>query len=138
MINFLSIFPSAQAAVQHSQSAAHPTGFLSVLPTLVLVAAMIYFLIIRPQIKQEKQQTELVSSMNVGDEIIFAGGVMGTVATIFDEHFTVRTNDTNELIIQKSALNGILPKGTIKGLSKNSTVKTKKKAKAKIKPQLTS
>jgi preprotein translocase subunit YajC len=90
---------------------------------------MVYFVIIRPQVNQEKQQHKLISSLKLGDEVICAGGIMGTIGAIYDEYFVVQVNPGNEITIQRKALSGILPQGTLKSLNAQAKKQPAKKTK---------
>ena len=75
-----------------------------------------YFLLIRPQNKRRKEHQELVSSLNKGDEVVTAGGVVGTITKVEDDFVKVQVSDAVEMRIQKSAVGATLPKGTLKSL----------------------
>ena len=75
-----------------------------------------YFLLIRPQNKRRKEHQALVSSLNKGDEIVTAGGIVGLVNKVEDDFIKVQVGDNVEMRIQKSAVGATLPKGTIKSL----------------------
>ena len=71
---------------------------------------------IRPQNKRRKEHQELVSSLNKGDEVVTAGGVVGTITRVEDDFVKVQVSDAVEMRIQKSAVGATLPKGTLKSL----------------------
>mgnify|MGYP005677881829 FL=1 len=75
-----------------------------------------YFLLIRPQNKRRKEHQELVSSLNKGDEVVTAGGVVGTITKVEDDFVKVQVSDQVEMRVQKSAIGATLPKGTLKSL----------------------
>ena len=72
-------------------------------------------MIIRPQNKRMKAQREMIENLSVGDEIVASGGLVGSILKISDNFLTIRANNS-ELIIQRSSVSSVLPKGTIKSL----------------------
>lgn len=88
---------------------ADPFGFL--LPMVVIFAAF-YFLLIRPQQKKQKAHTALISALNVGDEILTAGGILGKVTGVSEHYAIVRISENTEIKIQKSSVSQVVPKGT--------------------------
>ncbi len=89
---------------------ADPFGFF--LPMIVIFVAF-YFLLIRPQQKKQKAHTELVAGLQVGDEVLTAGGVLGKVTGVSEHYATLRIADNVEIKIQKSTISSVVPKGTI-------------------------
>jgi len=87
--------------------------FLSLLP-LVLIFGVFYFLLIRPQNKRQKEHKELVASIAVCDEIVTAGGVLGTVTNVKDQFVRVQVADGVELKLQRHTIGAVMPKGTVK------------------------
>lgn len=90
------------------------------LPALMIVA--FYFLLIRPQQKRAKEQKTLMESMKSGDEVITSGGLLGRVSRVADQYVTIEVGNVVggttavEMTIQKSAVQALLPKGTIKAI----------------------
>ena len=100
-----------QDAWAQTEGASDP--FLSLLP-LVLIFAVFYFLLIRPQNKRQKEHKELVANISVGDECVTAGGVLGKVTQVDDQFIRVQVADGVELKVQRHTIATIMPKGTIK------------------------
>ncbi len=75
-----------------------------------------YFLLIRPQNKRRKEHQALVTSLARGDEIVTAGGIVGSILKVEDDFVKVQVGEGVEMRIQKSAIGATLPKGTIKSL----------------------
>ena len=76
---------------------------------LVLVVVVFYFLLIRPQKKQEKQIAEMRDSLAVGDEVVTIGGIIGTVLIIKDDKIMIETgNDRTKLTILRSSVKTVL------------------------------
>ena len=103
-MNFLISNAYAQGA-----PAADPFGFL--LPMVVIFGAL-YFLLIRPQQKKQKAHAALISALNVGDEVLTAGGILGKVTGVSDHYAIVKISDNTEIKIQKSSVSQVVPKGT--------------------------
>jgi preprotein translocase subunit YajC len=85
------------------------------LPIIVMFVAL-YFLMIRPQMKRQKEQKAMIEAVTRGDEVITSGGMLGKVTKVSDVYVSIEVQDGTEVIIQKSAITMLLPKGTIKSL----------------------
>lgn len=90
-------------------------GMLSFLP-IILMFVVLYFLMIRPQMKRQKEHRAMMDALTKGDEVVTAGGIVGRVTKVTDAYVTVEINDGNEVLVQKQAVATLLPKGTIKSL----------------------
>jgi preprotein translocase subunit YajC len=91
-------------------------SLLSFAPIYILMFAVLYFFMIRPQMKRQKEQRALIDAIGKGDEIVTIGGVLGTVTKVSDPYLTVTIAPNTEIVVQKSAVSALLPKGTIKTL----------------------
>lgn len=80
------------------------------------IFAIFYFLVIRPQSKRAKEHRNMVNSLSVGNEVIFAGGLMGKIRAIDGDYAVVAINSNNEVKIQRASVISVLPNGTIDGL----------------------
>ena len=80
---------------------------------LILIAVM-YFLMIRPQMKRAKEHRSMLEALNRGDEVITNGGLAGVVTDIGDNFVTVEIADNVRVRVQKGAIGNVLPKGTLK------------------------
>lgn len=89
---------------------------MSFLP-LVVIFVLFYFMIIRPQMKQQKEQKAMIEALKVGDEVVTTGGIVGKVSKVADDFVKMEVSANNEMTVQKQAIQSALPKGTIKGLS---------------------
>ncbi len=90
-------------------------GLASFLPLIVLFAVF-YFFLIRPQLKQAKQHKQLVSELTKGDEIATNGGLLGKIKEVGDNFIVVEISKDTEVKIQKQAVSVVMPKGTLKTL----------------------
>ncbi len=89
------------------------------LVTLVMFGglfAFMYFLIIRPQRKRQKEHQGLVGNLNKGDEIVLSSGLLGKINKLEGDYMTVQVADNVELKFQKISVHAVLPKGTIKSI----------------------
>lgn len=96
-----------------AQADGQGSPLISLLP-LVLIFAVFYFLLIRPQNKRQKEHRELVANLSVGDEVVTAGGVLGKVTEVKEQFLHVQVADGVELKVQRHTISAVMPKGTIK------------------------
>lgn len=96
-----------------AQADGQANPFISLLP-LVLIFAVFYFLLIRPQNKRQKEHRELVANLQVGDEVVTAGGVLGKVTEVKEQFLHVQVADGVVLKVQRHTIGAVMPKGTIK------------------------
>ena len=96
------------------------SGSLMGLLPIVLMFAILYFLMIRPQMKRQKEHKALVAGIAKGDEVITAGGLLGKVTKVTDAYIGLEVADLAdkpvEILVQRSAVQMVLPKGTIKAI----------------------
>jgi preprotein translocase subunit YajC len=99
----------------HAQAAGAPaaSGALGFLPILIVVFVM-YFLMIRPQMKRAKEHKGMLDKLARGDEVLAAGGLAGTVTDIGENFVTIEIADGVRVRVQRSAIGNVLPKGTLK------------------------
>jgi preprotein translocase subunit YajC len=100
------------AAAQAAPGAA-PGGFGSLLLPLVFIGLM-FFLMIRPQMKRAKEHRELISKLAKGDEVITNGGIAGRIEELGEAFVTVEIADGVRIKLQRAAVAAVLPKGTLK------------------------
>ena len=81
----------------------------SYIPFIAIVALM-YLVLIRPQQKQRKQRTTMMDSLNVGDEIYTAGGILGTITRIKEQTIWLRISDKCEIELLKTSIGGLKTK----------------------------
>ena len=93
-----------------------PTFFDPTILLLIGFFVLIYFLMNRPQNKARKAHEELVAGIEVGDEVVSSGGLLGRVTKISDQFFEINLGDNNRVKIQKAAISNVLPKGTINSI----------------------
>ncbi len=100
----------AQTAPAAAGGGAESTLF-SLLP-LVLMFVVLYFIMIRPQMKKQKEHKAMIDALAKGDEVVIAGGVVGRVSKLGDSFVHVEVADKVELQVQRVAVIQVLPKGT--------------------------
>ena len=85
-------------------------GLLQLLP-IVLIIAVFYVLLIRPQQKRQQQLQQTIATLKIGDRVITTGGVIGVITTVRDTSFMIRSADKSILEIARSAIAGIDDEG---------------------------
>ena len=103
----------AQAAGQPAPGGLFGGGLGGLLFPVVLIGVM-YFLMIRPQMKRQKEHRAMLEKLGNGDEVITNGGVAGVVREIGDSFVSVEIADNVRVRLQKGAIANVLPKGTLK------------------------
>lgn len=93
--------------------AAGPSGMANII-MLLLFVAIFYFLLIRPQMKRQKEHKAMVEAMAKGDEVVTSGGVLGKIIDIGEAFLTLEIADNTRIKVQRHAVSAIMPKGTIK------------------------
>lgn len=91
------------------------SNLASFLP-IILMFAVMYFLMIRPQMKRQKEQKAMMAALAKGDEVVTSGGMLGRVSRVTDAYVTLEIASNTEIVIQKAAVVTLLPKGTIKSI----------------------
>ncbi len=89
------------------------SSMMSMLP-LVLMFVVLYFVMIRPQMKKQKEHKAMIDSITKGDEVVTAGGVLGKVSKLGDSYIGLEVANGVEIQVQRSAVVQVLPKGTFK------------------------
>ena len=89
------------------------SSLMSMLP-LVLMFVVLYFVMIRPQMKKQKEHRTMVEALAKGDEVVTGGGMLGKVTKLGDNFIGVEIASGVEVQIQRSAVVQVLPKGSIK------------------------
>ena len=103
------------AFAQAAPGGADGGGLMTFLP-IILMFVILYFLMIRPQMKRAKEQKAMVEALQKGDEVVTAGGVVGRITKMSDAYVSLEIAPNTEIAVQKSAVQVLLPKGTIKSI----------------------
>ena len=107
----------AEAAAQTGDVAAPPAN--AGIMNLVLLGGLflfMYFVIIRPQRKRQKEHESLTAALAKGDEVVLNSGMLGKITAVDENYVTVSDAEKVELKFQKVAVHAVLPKGTIKSI----------------------
>lgn len=96
----------------YAQEAAQQPGALVQFLPLIILAAVFYFLLVRPQLKRNREHREMVAALAVGDEVVTGGGIMGRVLEVHESHVLLDLGDS-KVRFQKQSVQNILPKGTL-------------------------
>jgi preprotein translocase subunit YajC len=114
------MFFISDALAQTAPAAATGDGQWMSIVFMVLIFVVFYFLLIRPQVKRQKEHKTMVDALNKGDEVLTAGGIIGKITDISDQYVTLQVttieNKPVELSLQRSAVQTLLPKGTMKSI----------------------
>jgi preprotein translocase subunit YajC len=81
-----------------------------------LMFVVLYFLMIRPQMKRAKEHKTMIEALQKGDEVVTAGGLLGRISRINENYATLEIADRVEIQVQRTAVQLVLPKGTIKNI----------------------
>jgi len=93
-----------------------PTADWSFFIMMIGLFVLMYFMIIRPQRKRQKEHDTLMGSIAKGDEVVLTSGLLGKVTKIDGEYLVLNTGNNIELKFQKQSVNAVLPKGTLKAI----------------------
>lgn len=91
------------------------SGLMGMLP-IILMFVVLWFLMIRPQMKRAKEHKSMVEALQKGDEVVTQGGIAGRITKVGENYVSLEVADKVEIAVQKSAVGTILPKGTLKAL----------------------
>lgn len=103
----------AQTAPAAAGSGDMTSTLTSMLP-LLLMFAVLYFVMIRPQMKKQKEHRAMIEALAKGDEVVTAGGLIGRVSKVGDGFIGVEVATGVEVQLQRASVVQVLPKGTIK------------------------
>ena len=101
----------SDAMAQTATSEADP--LVTFLP-LILIFVVFYFLMIRPQMKRQKEHQQLVKALKKGDEVTTDGGMLGKIVEVGENYVHVDVADNTVIKIRRKSINTVLPKGTLK------------------------
>lgn len=95
------------------------SGLTGLLP-IILMFVVLWFLMIRPQMKKAKEQKAMVDALAKGDEVLTQGGIAGRIIKVGENYLTLEVGTVKdapvEIFVQKHAVGTLLPKGTLKTL----------------------
>ena len=107
------LFISDAYAQTAGGAAAGGSSLMQMLP-LVLMFVVLYFIMIRPQMKKQKEHKAMIDALGKGDEVVTAGGLIGRITKVADAFVSVEIASGVEVQCQRSAVVQVLPKGSVK------------------------
>ena len=81
---------------------------------LILIFVVFYFVLIRPQTKKQKEHQEMVNALEVGNEVVTAGGILGKIQEMNENYVQLEISENVTIKIQRQTISSLLPKGTIR------------------------
>jgi len=110
----------SNAYAQAAGTAADSTGGLMGMLPILLMFIVLWFVMIRPQMKKAKEQQKMVSELAKGDEVITQGGIAGRISKVGENYLSLEVAEGKDgpvvITVQKNAVGALLPKGTLKNL----------------------
>jgi preprotein translocase subunit YajC len=108
-------FPTSPVIAQ--AAAAQPAGGgMSLIIMMVVLFGLMYFMMIRPQMKRQKEHRALVAGLAKGDEVVTNGGIAGRVSDVGETFITVEIAANVMVKVQKGSVQQVLPKGSLKSV----------------------
>ncbi len=105
-----------------AEAAAAPASAPDPLASLILpigLVVLFYFFLIRPQSKRQKELKQMISELQKGEEVLTSGGILGKIVKLDDNFIQLEVNKDLTLNVQRSAVQTVMPKGTIKEFNNN-------------------
>ena len=109
MTKMLPFSDATMVLAQQAAPAGGPSALVQFLPLALLMAAM-YFLMIAPQRKKQKEHEKMLAALASGDEIVTTGGIYGTITNVKDDRFVVRIADSTKIEIGKGFVHAVVAK----------------------------
>ena len=106
----------SNAYAQTAGAAADSMGALQNILPMILMFVVLWFLMVRPQMKKAKEHKALIAALAKGDEVVTGGGLVGKVIKVGDNYVTLEIAEGTEVVVQKPSIGLVLPKGTLKSL----------------------
>ena len=103
------------AAYAQASPATDAGGLMGFLP-IVLMFVLLYFMLIRPQMKRAKDHKSMIEALEKGAEVVTSGGIVGRITKLSDAYVTIEIAPNTEIVVQKQAVQTLLPKGTMKAI----------------------
>jgi preprotein translocase subunit YajC len=100
------------------QAGSSPEGIMSMMPMMLVFFGLMYFMVLRPQQKRAKDHKSLMADLSPGDEIATAGGIVGKLSKVDDQFVVLSVADGFDMMLQKTSVASVLPKGTMKNNKK--------------------
>jgi preprotein translocase subunit YajC len=114
------LISNAYAQAAPAAASGDPTSSLMGMLPIILMFVVLWFLMIRPQMKKAKEHQKMVSELQKGDEVVTQGGIIGRIVKVSENYITVEIAEGKdgaiEVAVQKQAIGALLPKGTLKSI----------------------
>jgi preprotein translocase subunit YajC len=110
MTKMSSLFSSIDFLAQTGAPAPAGSGWMQILPMVLLFGAM-YFFMIAPQRKKQKEHEKMLAALESGDEIVTNGGIYGTITNVKEDRFVVRIADNTKIELGKGFVQTVLKRG---------------------------
>jgi preprotein translocase subunit YajC len=108
------LISSAFAQTAPAAAAGGTTSLLMNMLPFVAIFAVMYFVMIRPQMRKQKEHRAMIDALAKGDEVVTAGGLLGRVAKLDENFVCLEVADNVEVRVQRTAIAGVMPKNTLK------------------------
>jgi preprotein translocase subunit YajC len=105
----------SQAYAQTAPAGGAESTLMGLLP-IVLMFVLLYFMMIRPQMKRAKEHKAMTEALAKGDEVVTSGGLLGRITKVTDAYVSLEIADSTEIVVTKTAVQTLLPKGTMKSV----------------------
>lgn len=112
LLNFL----ISDAYAQGAPAATDAGSLLTQMGPFIIMIGVLYFLMIRPQMKKAKEHKALVDALQKGDEVVSHAGIAGRIVKVGENYVSLEVAPNVEIAVQKAAIGAVLPKGTLKTL----------------------
>ena len=107
------MFLISDAYAQTAPAGGAAGGLMSFLP-IILMFVVLWFIMIRPQMKRAKEHKAMIEALQKGDEVVTSGGILGRISKVDAQYATVSIAENTEIVIQRHSIQVVLPKGTLK------------------------
>jgi len=109
-------FPISPVIAQAATAQPAAGGGLQMIIMMVVLFGLMYFMMIRPQMKRQKEHRALIAALAKGDEVVTNGGIAGRVEEVGETFITVEIATNVKVKVQKGAVQQVLPKGSLKSV----------------------
>jgi preprotein translocase subunit YajC len=113
---FINGFTQADQAPSAAAPAVKHAGLGGMIWMPLILIAIFYFLIIRPQNKRQREQRELMNQIALGDEVMTNSGILGRITRLRDNYIVINIAKDTEMTISRSSVSQVLPKGTLESI----------------------
>ncbi|MDR2851933.1 MAG: preprotein translocase subunit YajC [Burkholderiaceae bacterium] len=108
-----SAFAQATSAAPAAAGASSSLGSLGSFLPIVVIFVAFYFIMMRPQMKRQKEARAMLQALTKGDEVVTSGGLLGKITQIDEQYLTLEIANDTEVKVQRGAVVQVLPKGTV-------------------------